>query len=160
MYCIRTLLRGEKPSLTKGEQLWDYLYSVDGARALYLIARKGRHGATYTLASGRSRPLREFFEHTRDCIDASLPLGLGEKEYPRGQILNFSANIAALTNDTGFEPQYSFDEGIRETIAWVRKDLAEHTVSSQVGDSDSLPAGGTLCTTAGSAGSRASATTC
>jgi nucleoside-diphosphate-sugar epimerase len=123
MYCIYTLLEGRKPSLTGGEQLWDYLYSGDCARAFYMIAEKGRHGAAYCLGSGRSLPLKEFFRRTRDCIDPTLPLGIGEKEYPPGQIMRLCADTQTLTKDTGFVPEYSFEEGIRETIEWARKKL-------------------------------------
>jgi len=125
MYCIHALLKGEKPSLTRGEQVWDYLYSVDCAKALYLIAEKGRHGTAYPVGSGRARRLKEYFECTRDCIDPSLPLGLGEKEYPPGQIMRLCADVGTLTEDTGFVPEYSFEEGIRETIEWVRKRMAQ-----------------------------------
>jgi UDP-glucose 4-epimerase len=123
MYCIHTLLKGEKPSLTKGEQIWDYLYSVDCARALYLIAKKGRHGVAYAVGSGHAQPLREYFECARDCIDPSLLLGLGEKEYPPGEITHLCADIQALTEDTGFVPEYSFEKGIRETIEWVKNNM-------------------------------------
>jgi len=120
MYCIHTLLKGKKPSLTKGEQSWDYLYSTDCARALYLMAEKGQHGTTYSVGSGTTKPLYEYFECLRDCIDPSLPLGLGDKEYSHGQAMHLQADIRELTNDTGFVPEYSFEEGIRKTIAWVR----------------------------------------
>jgi UDP-glucose 4-epimerase len=125
MYCIHALLKREKPALTRGEQLWDYLYAADCARAFYLIAAKGRHGAAYPVASGRVRPLREYFECVRDCIDPSLPLGLGEKAYPPGQVMRWFADTQALTDDTGFVPDYSFEEGIRETIAWIRNKIGE-----------------------------------
>jgi UDP-glucose 4-epimerase len=124
MYCIYSLLKGEKPSLTRGEQTWDYMYSVDCARALHLIADKGRHGRTYNVGSGSVRPLREYFECTRDCIDPSLPLGFGEKEYVPGQIMHACSDISLLTEDTGFVPQYSFEKGICETIEWVRSKLS------------------------------------
>jgi nucleoside-diphosphate-sugar epimerase len=123
MYCIHSLLRGEKPSLTRGDQLWDYLFSADGARALYLMALKGRHGAAYSVGSGCTRPLREYFECLRDCIDPALPLGIGEKEYPEGQIMHLCANTLRLEEDTGFVPQVAFEEGIRQTVEWVRKKL-------------------------------------
>jgi UDP-glucose 4-epimerase len=121
MYCIYSLLRGEKPSLTRGEQTWDYMYSADCARALHLLADKGRHGRAYNVGSGSTRPLREYFERTRDCIDPSLPLGLGEKEYVPGQIMHTCSDISLLTEDTGFVPEYSFTRGIIETIEWARK---------------------------------------
>jgi nucleoside-diphosphate-sugar epimerase len=120
MYCIYSLLKGQKPSFTKGEQIWDYLYSGDCARAFFLIAERGRHGTAYSLGSGRPRPLREYFECTRDCIDPALPLGIGEKEYPSGQVMRLCADTRTLMEDTGFVPEYSFEEGIRETIEWVK----------------------------------------
>ncbi len=125
MYCIHKLLKGEKPSLTRGEQLWDYLYAADCARALYLIAEKGRHGTAYPVASGRVRPLREYFECVRDCIDPSLPLGVGEKEYRPGQAMRWCADVQMLTEDTGFVAEYSFERGITETIAWVRNKIQQ-----------------------------------
>ena len=117
---IETLLHGEKPSLTAGVQLWDYLYSGDAARALYLCARSGRDGAVYPLGGGQSRPLKEYIEALRDAIDPALPLGLGEIPYGPGQVMRLEADLADLTRDTGFRPEVSFEEGIRETISWMK----------------------------------------
>ncbi|MDD6873470.1 MAG: NAD-dependent epimerase/dehydratase family protein, partial [Clostridiales bacterium] len=64
-HVIAALLNGEKPALTAGVQLWDYLYSGDAARALYLCARSGRDGAVYPLGGGQSRPLKEYIEALR-----------------------------------------------------------------------------------------------
>jgi len=121
MYCIYSLLKGQKPSLTKAEQMWDYIYSADCAKALYLIAEKGRHGAAYPVGSGQARPLREYFEYIRDCINPLLPLSIGDKQYPNGQVMRLCADIAVLMKDTGFAPEYSFETGIRETIEWAKK---------------------------------------
>ena len=94
------LTKGEKPSLTAGEQMWDYLYAED---------------------AGRIRPLREYFEALRDAIDPSLPLGLGEIPYPPNQVMHLEADISELTRDTGFEPSTSFEEGIREVVRQYRQ---------------------------------------
>jgi pyridoxal/pyridoxine/pyridoxamine kinase len=59
---IQTLLCGKKPSLTAGEQLWDYLYAADAARAFRLIAEQGKSGKIYPLGGGSARPLREYVE--------------------------------------------------------------------------------------------------
>ena len=120
MYVISSLLKREKPALTCAEQLWDYIYSVDAARAFYLIAEKGKHGAAYPVGSGQARPLREYFEIIRDNIDPRLPLGIGEVPYPNGVITSLRSDISTLTKDTGFVPEYSFESGIKETIAWVK----------------------------------------
>lgn len=119
MYCIGTLLKGEKPSFTAGEQLWDYLYAVDCARAFALMAEKGRHGAVYDVGSGTLRPLKEYFALTRDAINPALPLGLGEKPYLPGQPMRMCFDVNPLRTDTGFSPKTTFEEGIRETIKWV-----------------------------------------
>ncbi|MBQ3902609.1 MAG: NAD(P)-dependent oxidoreductase [Lachnospiraceae bacterium] len=122
MSAIRSLLDKERPSLTKGEQLWDYLYSKDAGRALFLLGEKGKDKKIYCLGSGKERPLREYMEELRDAIDPSLPLGIGEREYSKNQVMKLVADISALTEDTGFVPDYSFSEGIKETIDWVRKE--------------------------------------
>lgn len=123
MYCIYSLLKGQKPSLTKSEQMWDYIYSVDCAKALYLIAEKGRHGVAYPVGSGQARPLREYFECIRDYINPLLPIGIGDKQYSNGQIMRLCADINTLTKDTGFVPEYSFETGIKETIVWAKKEV-------------------------------------
>jgi len=127
MYCIGTLLKGDSPSLTSGEQLWDYLYVDDCAAAFALMAVHGRHGASYDICSGESRPLREFFVMARDAIDPSLTLGLGDILYPQGQPMNLFGDIGPLRADTGFTPKIAFDEGIRETIRWLVTGQGEST---------------------------------
>jgi nucleoside-diphosphate-sugar epimerase len=120
MHCIASLLRGEKPALTACEQRWDYLHIQDVGRALFLIGEKGRDGSAYNIGSGQARPLRDYVEIVRDAIDPSLPLGLGEVPYAPGQVMHLCADIASLSADTGFLPAISFDEGIRQTIAWYQ----------------------------------------
>lgn len=118
---IRALLAGEKPALTAGEQLWDYLYADDAAAALWLMALRGRSGAVYPLGSGEARPLREYIEVLRDAIDPTLPLGFGEDRYADDQVMHLEADISMLKADTGFEPKVDFVSGIRRTIEYVRR---------------------------------------
>jgi len=118
---IRKLLSGEKPSLTAGEQMWDYLYSEDAARALYMLGDKGKSGKTYCIGSGQVRPLREYIELLRDCIDEDLPLGIGEVPYREKQVMYLCADISALARDTGFVPEVDFKTGIKRTIDWFKQ---------------------------------------
>jgi len=117
---IQTLLRGEKPGLTAGEQLWDYLYATDAAEALYRAALFGHNRVTYPLGSGQAYPLRSYVETLRDEIDPSLELGFGEVPYGQRQVMRLQADIDMLRHDTGFEPKVPFEIGIRETIEWIR----------------------------------------
>lgn len=114
------LFAGEKPSLTAGEQKWDYLYVDDAAEGLYCMAVDGKDRAIYPLGSGKVQTLKEYFEQIRDAVDPNLPLGLGELPYAPDQVMHLQADLSTLTNDTGFMPTVSFSEGIKKAIE-IRK---------------------------------------
>ena len=118
---IRALLRGECPALTAGEQLWDYLYSADAAKALAELAVKGRSGGVYPLGSGRAVPLKEYVETLRDLICPGQPLGFGQRPYAPRQVMHLQADVSALRQDTGYAPATPFAEGAAQTIAWYRE---------------------------------------
>lgn len=120
MSTIGKLLNGEKPSLTKGEQQWDYLYSKDAGCAMYLLGKKGLSGKIYCIGSGDTKALEQYVKILRDSISHELPLGFGEVEYMPKQVMYLRADISELSNDTGFKPRYSFEEGIKETIDWYK----------------------------------------
>lgn len=113
MTAIRMLLRGEKPQFTAGEQLWDYLYSEDAARAMLLLGDKGEDGRVYCLGSGQAKPLREYIEMIKEVVNPGGETGIGEVPYSPGQVMHLQADIGELKSDTGFEPQVEFSEGIR-----------------------------------------------
>jgi nucleoside-diphosphate-sugar epimerase len=118
MYCIDSLLKGEKPLLTKCEQQWDYLNCRDAARAFYLLGEKKKHHKIYNIGSGFTRPLSDYVHIIRDIIDPTLHLGIGECDYVPEQVMHLSPDIANLVDDTGFQPKIGFAEGIREIIEW------------------------------------------
>lgn len=120
MSSIREMLQRRSPEYTPAGQVWDYLYGEDAAEALFLAGERGRDGAVYCLGSGQARPLREYIEVMRDEIQPGLFLKLGAKPYAPGQVMHLCADLSELTGDTGFIPRYSFEEGIRRTIAWAR----------------------------------------
>lgn len=113
---IDKLLAGETPSLTAGEQLWDYLYADDAAEGLFCMAESGKDGSIYPLGSGQVRTLREFFEAIRDAVDPKLQLGLGEIPYAKNQVMHLQADISTLTADTVFVPSVQFEDGIAKTV--------------------------------------------
>ncbi len=120
---ILKMLKGERPQYTKGEQVWDYIYSRDAARAFRLIAEKGKDGAVYCIGTGQTRSLKEFICAVRDAASPGLELKFGELDYYPDQVMHLEADITNLTQDTGFVPVYTFEEGIRETVAWAAADL-------------------------------------
>ena len=104
---IDKLLAGEKPSLTAGEQIWDYLYADDAAEALVRMAESGKDGMIYPLGSGNAYPLRWYFKIMRDAVDKNLPLGLGELPYAENQVMHLQADLTSLI---------SFEEGIARVV--------------------------------------------
>ena len=121
MSTINKLFKGERPSFTKGEQMWDYLYSKDAARALYLVGEKGIHGKIYCLGGGQARQLREYIEDIRNVINPKMELGFGEIPYAPNQVMYLCADISELTKDTGFVPEYEFESGLCEIKNLIRE---------------------------------------
>lgn len=115
-YLINTLLREEIPDLTDCEQIWDYVYSEDCAKALLAIGDKGVDGRTYCIGSGNPKPLKKYVEILRDAINPNLNLNFGAKPYYPHQAMFLCADISDLTADTGFVPEYPFEKGIRKMI--------------------------------------------
>lgn len=122
MSIIRELLEGKKPACTKGDQIWDYVYSRDAARAFRLVAEKGKEDKIYCIGSGITKPLREYISIIRDRIDPKLPVGFGDRPYYPNQVMHLEADIRNLTEDTGYTGSYSFERGIEETIEWVKSE--------------------------------------
>lgn len=122
MSSIKEMLENNSsPSYTKGEQIWDYLYTEDAARALYLLAIRGTDGKTYNIGSGQTKRLYEYITILKNSINPKIKLKLGNIEYSKNQVMNLNADISELTEDTGFKPEISFEEGIIKTIDWYKK---------------------------------------
>lgn len=118
-YMARRLLAGERPALTPGEQIWDYIYVEDAAAAVLASLDVDASGF-FNLGSGVGRPLRTIIEAVRDAIDPALPLGIGEVPYRPDQVMHLEADISALTAATGWTPRMPLDEGLARTIEWLR----------------------------------------
>ncbi len=118
---IRQLLSSATPALTKGEQIWDYLYSEDAAEAFYLIAEHGSDSKTYVLGSGEGRPLKEYIIELRNAINPDLLLGFGEIPYNELSVRYLIADISELQKDVGFIPKTKYCDGIRNTIDFFRR---------------------------------------
>lgn len=118
-YMVRTLLAGQRPSLTKAEQVWDYIHVDDVAAAIVAALDTSAHGI-FNLGSGQSRPLRQIVELLRDGIDPALPLGFGEVSYRPDQVMHLESDISALCSATGWAPRVPLEQGLAEVIAWHR----------------------------------------
>jgi UDP-glucose 4-epimerase len=116
----RTLLAGEKPALTPGDQRWDYLYVEDAVHALYRLALQPRAAGVFILGSGEATTVRSIAERIRDLIDPRLPLGLGEMPYRDDQVMRLQADISGLRSVIDWQPRTSLETGLRHTVEWHR----------------------------------------
>ena len=119
---IRKMLKGEHCSFSLGEQLYDFIFITDAAKAFKSIGEKGKPNKTYYIGSLEPKPLKVFLCEMRDCVDSSITIGLGELPF-NGESLSFKEfDINAVRTDTGFVPQVSFVEGIKRTIEWIKRE--------------------------------------
>lgn len=115
-YLIREFKAGNSPHLTKCEQMWDYLYADDAADAIFAVAEKGVDGKAYPLGSGHGRRLSEYVEDIRQAINPSIEIQYGAKDYYPHQPMHLVADIRELTEDTEWDPSFSFSEGLRNIL--------------------------------------------
>lgn len=118
---ILTLLRGEKPSVTRGEQRWDYLYVEDVARAILQSATNPGAQGIFNLGSGEAHTVCSIVERIRDFIDPTLPLGFGEVPYRSDQIMHLQADITKLQRVTDWKPKTSLVDGLKRTVEWYKE---------------------------------------
>lgn len=119
MSTIAKLKKGEMPQFTKGEQLWDYLFSEDASQAFVKIGEQGIDGKTYVLGSGKAMPLADYIRIICNLFNPYGNIELGAIPYAPQQVMHLQADISELTNDTGWIPKVEFEEGICRTIEWM-----------------------------------------
>lgn len=125
---IRTLLAGDRPLLTKGEQQWDFLYSEDAADIMYMLAQKAvdewpdvRVSRLYCVGNGKALPLRDYIDIIKNEIDPTANLGYGEIPYSDKQVMHLEADISSIVDDIGYTPKTDFLTGAKKTIDWCRE---------------------------------------
>lgn len=126
---ITQLLLANRPALTSGEQVWDYLYIDDAADAFVAVGKESRAEGIFNLGSGESRPLHETVKLVRDIIDPSLPLGFGDTAslVTKGQRLE--PIVRRLQVTTGWSADTQLSDGLAETIEWHKR-MAQEKSSS------------------------------
>lgn len=121
MSSINKMLNNQTCEFTKGEQIWDYIYSKDAAKAFRLVAEKGENNAIYCFASGKTRKLKDYIISMHELVNVNSEIKIGALPYYEHQAMNLSADISNLKNDTGFEPSFSFEDGIKDLLKEIKK---------------------------------------
>ena len=119
---IRELIENEKSiSYTSGEQKWNYLYSYDAAKAMYLLAEKCEESDVFCVASAHGRRLKDYISAIHSIANPSVAPALGEKEST--SLVELDVDISKLIDKTGFTEDYSFEEGIKIIVDKFKETL-------------------------------------
>lgn len=116
---IRKMLRNEHCSFSPGEQLYDFIYITDAAKAFIAIAENGMTNKTYYIGSLEPKPLKNYLMDLKNLVNPNLDLGLGELPFKGVSLTYEEFERDAIKNDTGFVPEITFTEGIQNTIKWI-----------------------------------------
>ena len=111
------------PVYGRGENVRDWLHVEDHARALETIIRHGRVGQSYNVGARSERTNLQVVEAICDLVDERLG---GE---PRRELITFvddrpghdrryAIDASKLRDELGWEPRYTFERGIAETVDW------------------------------------------
>lgn len=124
-YTITKLLRNEKPLYGDLEQLWDFLYVREVARALWLIGDRGKGDKIYGIGSGQYRQLKDYIFTIRDIINPDMELGIGELPQMSHKAYSSCVGIYDLMKDTNFQVEIGFEQGIRNTIMYYKNEMKQ-----------------------------------
>ena len=116
---IHKLLLGEKLSLIKGENLYDWIYIDDAVDGLIQVSQNGISGKQYYIGSRKLRPFKSIITELRDIVSPETELDFGT--FNDSSYTDYSSfDLDALYNDTGFECKADFKASILKTTEWVK----------------------------------------
>ena len=118
----KNLIEGTSPKLIEGNNLYDMIYIGDIVDAFIAIAERGKAGRTYYIGHRKLKTFRKWIEDIRDIVAPDVELKFGEYKDPLN--MDYSCvDLDQLYNDTGFEANSNFEETIKETFEWIKKNL-------------------------------------
>lgn len=122
---ILNAIAGERlPVYGKGENVRDWLYVEDHARALDLIAERGRVGETYNVGGRNERRNIDVVRGICAVLDELAPSNRPREELIEfvtdrpGHDARYAIDATKLENELGWRAQENFDTGIRKTVQW------------------------------------------
>jgi dTDP-glucose 4,6-dehydratase len=113
------------PVYGKGENVRDWLFVEDHARAIDLIFHKGKIAETYNIGGFNEWKNIDLIRVIINTVDRLLnrPEGSSEKLITyvtdrAGHDLRYAIDSSKLKNELGWEPSLQFEEGIEKTVKW------------------------------------------
>ena len=112
------------PVYGKGDNIRDWLYVGDHARALWTIVSRGRLGEKYNVGGRNERTNLSVVETICDVLDELMPV-----RRPRRELITFvtdrpghdhryAIDATKLETELGWRAREDFESGIRRTVRW------------------------------------------
>ena len=114
------------PVYGNGQQIRDWLFVEDHARALYKVVTEGVVGETYNIGGHNEKQNIEVVKTICKILDELKPQANGQayaslitfvKDRP-GHDLRYAIDATKIQNELGWKPEETFDTGIRKTVEW------------------------------------------
>ncbi|MES2379451.1 MAG: dTDP-glucose 4,6-dehydratase [Bacteroidota bacterium] len=113
------------PVYGKGENVRDWLYVVDHARAIDVVYHNGKVGETYNIGGFNEWTNIDLIKVICKTMDKILGRPAGESEKlityvtdRAGHDLRYAIDANKIMKELGWEPSLQFEQGIEETINW------------------------------------------
>ncbi|MDB5582888.1 MAG: rfbB [Bradyrhizobium sp.] len=112
------------PVYGKGENVRDWLFVEDHARALDLIAERGRLGETYNVGGRNERRNIDVVRRICAALDTFVPSGTPRESLIEfvtdrpGHDARYAIDATRLETELGWRAQEDFDSGIEKTVRW------------------------------------------
>lgn len=124
--CINNILNNKPlPIYGKGENIRDWLYVVDHARAMDVVYHHGKMGETYNIGGFNEWTNIDLVKVICRVMDKKQgnPEGTAEKLITyvtdrAGHDLRYAIDAHKIMNELGWQPSLQFEEGIEKTIEW------------------------------------------
>lgn len=114
------------PVYGNGQQIRDWLFVEDHARALYKVVTEGIVGETYNIGGHNEKQNIEVVKTICKILDELKPQASGQayeslitfvKDRP-GHDLRYAIDAKKIDKELGWKPQETFETGIRKTVEW------------------------------------------
>lgn len=120
---IEKLRKGESPTFSFGTQPYDFVEVTDVAKALYLIGLHGHNNRNYMICNpGPVRSLRSYLEELGHLVNPMVPLLFGSADVSPVSLPKTIFQCGDLVEDTGFQVEVSFSQGILKILKSLEKD--------------------------------------
>lgn len=113
------------PVYGAGENVRDWLYVIDHARAIEMIFENGVNGDTYNIGGNNEWKNLDLVHLLCDTMDQKLGQKVGESRElikfvtdRAGHDLRYAIDASKLTNELGWEPSVTFETGLAATVDW------------------------------------------